>query len=42
MAAPGSVVNADGTETVREQVYRCGPRYTQLIFIGEGAYGSVV
>ena len=30
-----------GQETSRGTVFSCGPRYTQLKFIGEGAYGMV-
>ena len=28
-------------ETIRGCVFQCGPRYTGLAFIGEGAYGMV-
>ena len=31
-----------GTETVRGQQFCVGPRYTNLQYIGEGAYGMVV
>lgn len=35
--------NADGTivEMVRGQPFEVGPRYTDLNYIGEGAYGCV-
>lgn len=29
-------------EVVRGQVFEAGPRYTNLAYIGEGAYGMVV
>lgn len=29
-------------EMVKEQEFMVGPRYTDLIYIGEGAYGMVV
>ena len=29
-------------ELVRGQIFCCGPRYTNLQYIGEGAYGMVV
>lgn len=29
-------------EEVRGQLFEVGPRYTQLAYIGEGAYGMVV
>lgn len=29
-------------EIVRGQVFEVGPRYTNLAYIGEGAYGMVV
>lgn len=28
--------------TIRGQLFECGPRYTNLAYIGEGAYGMVV
>ena len=34
-------VDANG-QTVRGQVFVCGPRYQGLQYIGEGAYGMVV
>lgn len=30
-----------GTELVRGQAFDVGPRYTNLSYIGEGAYGMV-
>lgn len=29
-------------ETIRGQAFEVGPRYTNLAYIGEGAYGMVV
>lgn len=29
-------------ETIRGQLFEVGPRYTNLAYIGEGAYGMVV
>ena len=29
-------------EIIRGQNFECGPRYTNLAYIGEGAYGMVV
>ena len=29
-------------EIVRSQVFEVGPRYTNLAYMGEGAYGMVV
>lgn len=29
-------------EIIRGQTFEVGPRYTQLTYIGEGAYGMVV
>lgn len=29
-------------ETIRGHVFEVGPRYTNLAYIGEGAYGMVV
>ena len=29
-------------ELVRGQLFEVGPRYTNLVYIGEGAYGMVV
>jgi mitogen-activated protein kinase 1/3 len=31
-----------GAEIVRGQVFEVAPRYTNLAYIGEGAYGMVV
>ena len=37
------VAGAKGNaEVVRGQVFEVGPRYTNLAYIGEGAYGMVV
>lgn len=36
-AAPGP-----NTEVVRGQIFEVGPRFTNLAYIGEGAYGIVV
>lgn len=36
----GAVVNSG--EIVRGQTFEVGPRYTNLAYIGEGAYGMVV
>ena len=30
------------TEVIRGQVFSVGPRYSNLAYIGEGAYGMVV
>lgn len=40
----GSVVDAQNPniEIVRGQPFEVGPRYSNLKFIGEGAYGMVV
>lgn len=36
-------ITGDGmVETVRGQLFTVGPRYTNLQYIGEGAYGMVV
>lgn len=40
-AAAGGSANAGGPEMVRGQVFDVGPRYTNLSYIGEGAYGMV-
>lgn len=29
-------------ESIRGQIFEVGPRYTNLAYIGEGAYGMVV
>lgn len=31
-----------GPEVVRGQIFEVGPRYTNLAYMGEGAYGMVV
>lgn len=36
-----SVTNANG-DVIRGQAFEVGPRYTNLAYIGEGAYGMVV
>lgn len=33
---------AESAETVRGQKFEVAPRYTNLAYIGEGAYGMVV
>lgn len=40
-ATGASNVNPNA-EIVRGQVFEVGPRYTNLAYIGEGAYGMVV
>lgn len=44
MAAEGATAAAGNpnAEVVRGQVFEVGPRYTNLAYIGEGAYGMVV
>lgn len=44
MAAEGSGAAAGNpnVEVVRGQCFEVGPRYTNLAYIGEGAYGMVV
>lgn len=44
MAAEGAstAVGNPNAEVVRGQVFEVGPRYTNLAYIGEGAYGMVV
>jgi len=39
---PGGAVGKPTSEVVRGQVFEVGPRYTNLTYIGEGAYGMVV
>lgn len=34
--------NRNNAEMIRDQVFEVGPRYTNLQYIGEGAYGMVV
>lgn len=45
-AAPGNnngIVNTNpNAEIIRGQPFEVGPRYTNLAYIGEGAYGMVV
>lgn len=37
------VANANpNAEIIRGQIFEVGPRYTNLAYIGEGAYGMVV
>lgn len=39
----GGATNAiPNAEIVRGQVFEVGPRYTNLAYMGEGAYGMVV
>lgn len=38
VSGPGS----SSVEVVRGQAFEVGPRYTNLAYIGEGAYGMVV
>lgn len=40
-ATGASNVNPNA-EIVRGQIFEVGPRYTDLSYIGEGAYGMVV
>ena len=43
MAANGGVSpSSSPAEIVRGQTFEVGPRYTNLAYIGEGAYGMVV
>lgn len=37
-----AAVNNAATSTIRGQLFEVGPRYTNLSYIGEGAYGMVV
>ncbi|EEB11888.1 erk1/2, putative [Pediculus humanus corporis] len=39
--ASSASVNSN-SESIRGQVFEVGPRYTNLAYIGEGAYGMVV
>ena len=41
-APPPAVPAPAGSETVRGQLFTVGPRYNNLAYIGEGAYGMVV
>lgn len=38
----GAVSGKANVEIVRQHVFEVGPRYTNLAYIGEGAYGIVV
>lgn len=40
--ATGAASVNPNAEIVRGQVFEVGPRYTNLAYIGEGAYGMVV
>lgn len=40
-AAGGGPNPGSGAELVRGQAFDVGPRYTNLSYIGEGAYGMV-
>jgi len=42
MAANGTIPGSSNVEIVRGQNFEVGPRYTNLAYIGEGAYGMVV
>ena len=42
MAARSEQEVKPGTEIVRGQFFEVGPRYSNLAYIGEGAYGMVV
>lgn len=42
MAANPNVAVPPGAEVVRGQIFEVAPRYTNLAYIGEGAYGMVV
>lgn len=37
-----SVVHEDGSEEVKGQIFHVNPRYKDLSYLGEGAYGLVV
>lgn len=39
--APGAAGPKTGSESVKGQIFDVGPRYTNLSYIGEGAYGMV-
>ena len=41
-SASGADSKASNVEYVREHAFEVGPRYTNLTYIGEGAYGMVV
>lgn len=42
MAAEVAGAVSSNAEVVRGQTFEVGPRYTNLAYIGEGAYGMVV
>jgi len=42
MDTSGSGSKACNIEYVREHAFKVGPQYTNLSYIGEGAYGMVV
>lgn len=42
MAGEGSTAVNPNCEIVRGQTFEVGPRYTNLSYMGEGAYGMVV
>lgn len=37
-----AAANPANAESIRGQIFEVGPRYTNLAYIGEGAYGMVV
>lgn len=39
--APGTAGQKPASESVKGQIFDVGPRYTNLSYIGEGAYGMV-
>lgn len=39
--APGAAGPKSASESVKGQIFDVGPRYTNLSYIGEGAYGMV-
>uniref|UniRef100_A0A182Y9U9 Protein kinase domain-containing protein n=1 Tax=Anopheles stephensi TaxID=30069 RepID=A0A182Y9U9_ANOST len=41
-AAGSTSATNPNAEVIRGQVFEVGPRYTNLAYIGEGAYGMVV
>lgn len=41
-AGAAASANNPNVEIVRGQTFEVGPRYTNLAYIGEGAYGMVV
>lgn len=42
MEVQGVTRSVGNVEYVREHAFEVGPRYTNLAYIGEGAYGMVV